>query len=143
MGSTTFSKLGMILENKVVQKVRIFFTVNGLLSWYSFIIFFWKNSIDFRHRKLTLKVQIRHFLTNHNSWHDCFKTISIQQVDSWAEILDFRTHHLYNSTTELTLLYNGWGIYEVKTSLCEWYNVCTVEWPRLWRITDLSLMVNK
>jgi hypothetical protein len=29
--------------------------------------FFWKNSVEFWHRKLTLKVQFRHFLTNNNS----------------------------------------------------------------------------
>ena len=47
-------KLG--LESKVVQKLSlpklIFFDE----------IFFWKNSVDFWHRKLTLKVQFWHFL---------------------------------------------------------------------------------
>ena len=46
------------------------------------MIFFWKNSVDFWHRKLTLKVQFWHFLTNHNSLQDCFKKI---HVDSWAK----------------------------------------------------------
>ena len=46
-------KLGMILENKVVQKLKL--EKNGLLNG--------------------------------------FKTISID-VDSWAKILHFRTHHL-------------------------------------------------
>ena len=31
---------------------------------------FWKNSVDFWHRKLTLKVPFRHFLMNHNSSQD-------------------------------------------------------------------------
>ena len=35
--------------------------------------FFWKNSVDLWHRKLTLKVQFRHFLRNHNSLQDCLK----------------------------------------------------------------------
>ena len=60
---------------------------------------------NFWHKKLTLKVQFWHFLTNHNSLQDCLKTISVEHVDSWAKILRFRTHHLWNSTTELTLNY--------------------------------------
>ena len=47
----------------VVRK-KCFFTKNGLLNWYSQMIFFWKNSVDFWHRKLTLKVRFWHFLTN-------------------------------------------------------------------------------
>jgi hypothetical protein len=61
--------------------------------------FFWKNSVDFWQRKLTLKVQFRHFLTNHNSLKGCFKTIYFEHVDSWAKLMHFRTK------TELTLLY--------------------------------------
>ena len=68
------------------------------------MIFFWKNSVNFWHGKLILKVRFRHFLRNHNSWQDCFMKISFDHVDSWAKILHFRTHHL-NSTTELTLPY--------------------------------------
>ena len=53
-------KLGLILESKVVQKLS--------LPKLIFLdeIFFWKNSVDFRHRKLTLKVQFWHFL---RPWH--------------------------------------------------------------------------
>ena len=69
------------------------FKKNGLL----------KNDVDFWHRKLTLKVQFRHFVTNHNSSQDCFKTISFEHIDPWAKLLHFRTHHLQYSTTELTL----------------------------------------
>ena len=65
--------------------------------------FFWKFFVDFWHRKLTLKVRFRHFLTNHNSSQDCFQIISLEHVDSWAKLLHFRTHHLLNPTTELTL----------------------------------------
>ena len=57
---------------------------------------------DFLHRKLTFKVQFRHYLTNHNSLQDGFKKKSLEHVDSWANILHFRTHHLYNYTTKLT-----------------------------------------
>ena len=35
----------------------------------------------------------------------CFEKISFEHVDSWAKILLFRTHHLWNSTTELILRY--------------------------------------
>ena len=69
------------------------------LKWF----FFWKNLVDFRHRKLTLKVQFWHFLMNHNSWTD-LKKRSFEFIDSWPKILLFRTHHLWNSTTKLILL---------------------------------------
>ena len=59
-----------------------------------------KNSVDFLHRNLTLKIWFWHFLTNHNSLQDCFKTMSFEHVDSWAKILPFKTHHLWNPTTE-------------------------------------------
>ena len=68
--------------------------------------FFWKNSVDFWHRKLTLKVQFRHFLTNWCSPYSQNTTVSFEHVNSWAKSLHFRTHHLWNSTTELTLLCN-------------------------------------
>ena len=45
-------------------------------------------------KELGIKVRFWHFLTNHNSSQDCFKTISFEHVDSWAKILHFRTHHL-------------------------------------------------
>ena len=35
-------------------------------------------------KKLTLKVQFQHFLTNHNPLQDCFETIFFEYVDSWA-----------------------------------------------------------
>ena len=45
-------------------------------------------------------------LTTEN--HKWFKVVSIkisfEDVDSWAKSLLFRTHHLWNATTELTLL---------------------------------------
>ena len=59
---------------------------------------------------MTLKVQFLHFLTNHNSSQGCFKTITFEYIDSWAKILHFRTHHLKNSTTELTLVLKGLSI---------------------------------
>ena len=94
-GAPVRQKLSMILENRVVQKLKLekvwFFTNNGLLNWYSWMIFFLKKFHWFWHRKLTLKVLFRHFLTNHNSLQDCFKTISFQHVYSWAKILHFRT----------------------------------------------------
>ena len=46
---------------------------------------------------MTWKVQFWHFWwTVIHQW--------IEYVDSWPKFLLFRTHHLYNSTTELTLI---------------------------------------
>ena len=106
-GVPVHQKLGIILENKVVQKLKLEKNV-FYRKWSPKIIFlndfFWKNSVDFWHRKLTLKVRFRHFLMNHYSSQGCFKTISFEHVESWAKILHFRTHHLKNYTTELTLI---------------------------------------
>ena len=63
-------KLGLILESKVVQKLSLEKKVFSK-KWSPKLIFldensFWKNSVDFWHRKLTLKVQFWHFL---RPWH--------------------------------------------------------------------------
>ena len=47
---------------------------------------------------------------NHNLSTDFFKEISFECVDSWPKIFLFRTHYLWNSTTELTLMYIPVGI---------------------------------
>ena len=39
----------------------------------------------------------------------------------------------------MTSLYTGWSIYEVKKSLCEWYNVCTV-WTVYDALESLSIL---
>ena len=63
-------KLGLILESKVVQKLSL--EKNGFNKKCSpkliFLneFFFWKNLVDFWHRKLTLEVQFWHFL---RPWH--------------------------------------------------------------------------
>ena len=62
------------------------------------MIFFFK-SFNFWHRKLTLKVQFGHFLMNHNSSQDCFKTISSEHVDSWAPSLKFHNRTDINLNT--------------------------------------------
>ena len=60
-------KLGLILESKVVQKLSL--EKNAFnKKWSSKLIFldnffFWKYSVDFWHRKLTLKVRVWHFLS--------------------------------------------------------------------------------
>ena len=63
-------KLGLILESKVVQKLSLEKNVFNKKCSPKLIfldeIFFWKNSVDFWHRKLTLKVQFWHFL---RPWH--------------------------------------------------------------------------
>ena len=67
-------------------------------------LFFSKKSIYFWHWKLSLKVQFWPFLLNCNSSKDFFFN-SVEYVDSWPKSLLFRTHHLWNSTTELILTY--------------------------------------
>ena len=65
---TVCQKLGVILESKVVQKLSLEKKVFDKY-WSPKLIFldknfFRKNSINFWHPKLTLKVQFWHFLTN-------------------------------------------------------------------------------
>ena len=50
------------------------------------------------------KVWFWHFLTNCHSSTEFFNFFSFELVDSWPKILLFRTHHLWNSTTELILM---------------------------------------
>ena len=63
-------KLGLILESKVVQKLSLEKNVFNKKCSPKLIFldefFFRKNSVDFWHRKLTLKVQFWHFL---RPWH--------------------------------------------------------------------------
>ena len=58
-------KLGLILESKVVQKLSLEKNVFNKKCSPKLIFldefFFWKNSVDFWHRKLTLKVQFGTF----------------------------------------------------------------------------------
>ena len=89
--------LGMILENKVVQKFRkrnVFYKKWSTKLIFLNDFFFLFNFIKKKKKKLTLKVQFWHFLMSHNSSWDCFKRISSKHVDSWAKILHFRTHNL-------------------------------------------------
>ena len=100
-------KLGMVLENKVVQKLKLEKKV-FYKKWSPKLIFlneffFWNFFVNFWHKKLTLKVRFRHFLTNWCSPYFQNKTVSFEHVDSWAKSLHFRTHHLENSTTKLIL----------------------------------------
>ena len=68
---TVRQKVGMILENKVVQKLKLEKKVFNK-KWSPKLIFInekkiQKQSVDIWHRKSTLKVQFWHFLTNRNS----------------------------------------------------------------------------
>ena len=54
-------------------------------------------------RNLTLKVRIWHYLRNFHSLCSQNTIIFFEFVDSGPQILLFRTHHLWNFTTELTL----------------------------------------
>ena len=60
-------------------------------------------------------------LTTEN--HKWFKVVSIkisfEDVDSWAKSLLFRTHHLWNATTELTLICSSGEFQNVDTGLYE------------------------
>ena len=84
---TVCQKLGMILGNKVVQKLKL---ENNVFNkkWSSKLIFlndfFFFNSGNFGRKKLPFKVQ----------FEDFFIYFSFKHVDSWAKILLFRTHHL-------------------------------------------------
>ena len=53
-------------------------------------------------KKLTLKVQFWHFLSNCHSSTD-LKKKSFEYVDSRPKFMLFRTHHHWNFTTELVL----------------------------------------
>ena len=79
--------------------------------------FFWKNSVDFWHRKLTLKVQFLHFLTNHNSSLDCFKTISLSMLILRQKSCILRPT-IQHSRTELTGS-NPWIFPEIN----EWFDL--------------------
>ena len=57
-------KKDIILESKMVQKLSL--EKNGLLNWYSNEDFFFEKMQLIWHRKLDLKVQFWHFLTNRN-----------------------------------------------------------------------------
>ena len=75
-GVLVHKKWGMILENKVVQKFKLEKKNVFFKKWSPKLIFLYDFFLNFLHRKLTLKVRFRLFLTNHNSLQDCFKTIS-------------------------------------------------------------------
>ena len=65
---TDRQKLGTILENKVVQKLKFSESGNNKKISYNLVFLDEKNqkdSNDFLHRKLTLKVRFRHLLTTH------------------------------------------------------------------------------
>ena len=107
-----------MLENKVVQKAKLekngFFTKTPKLIFLN-DFFFWKNSVDFWHRKLTLKVWLWHFLMNNNSLQDCFKKISFEHVDSWAKILHFKFH---NWTADINT-YSYFGYWKISVEILE------------------------
>ena len=78
-------KLDLILGNKVVQKLKLEKNV-FYKKWSSTIIFlddffFDKNSVDFWYRKMTLKVQFRHFL---RPWRNVnLQNTAISFENSW------------------------------------------------------------
>ena len=84
------------LKNWSFQKMTI--TKNLLLNWYSSMKKNQKDSDDFWHRKLTLKVKFWHFLTN----------LVISFYYSWylaKNLFDFYPS-LQNSTTGIAIMYN-------------------------------------
>ena len=85
-------KLGKLLENKLVQKLKsekMFITKNGLLNWYSFKSLKMKKKmkkkiIDFWHRTSTFWWTAIHFIYKN-------KMVSFEDVDLRPETLLFRT----------------------------------------------------
>ena len=69
-----------------------------MLRWFFF------NSVDFWQKNLTFKVRFWFFSMNFNSSAEFLIKFSFERMDSWAKILLFRTHHHWNSTTELILM---------------------------------------
>ena len=85
---TDCQKLGTILEKKVVQKLKFSENDNNKKP-FSKLIFFnekkiQKDSKDFWHRKLTLKVRLRHFLTTRLKVWKSVK-VSESQIKTWAK----------------------------------------------------------
>ena len=91
-------KLDIVLENKVVQKLKLkklnLISSNKKKSYKIRQVFF--------HWKLTFKVQFWHFLMNHYSLYSQNTMLSFEYVEFWPKFLLFITHHLWNSRTELT-----------------------------------------
>ena len=100
-------KLGMILENKVVQKLSLEKNVFNK-KWSPKLIFSnEKKSFKKFCRFLTSKIDFESTilaLFDELSFIDrIFYFFSFEHVDSSSKILLFRTHRLRNSTTELIL----------------------------------------
>ena len=92
--------LGVILENKVVQKLM---QENNAFtkSWSHKLILF-------NERKKQIDIWLWNY--NHGNswlavihWQIYFLIFLFEYVDSWSKILLFRTHYLWNSTTEVIL----------------------------------------
>ena len=100
-------KLGIILvingfKNWFYQKMSI--TTNVLLDWYSLMKKkIQKDSDNFWHRKLTLKIKFWHFLKNRH--YSKFKNSinSFEFVDFWAKTFLFLYPWLENSTTSTAI----------------------------------------
>ena len=100
-------KLDVILESKVVQKLSLEKNVFNK-QWSPRFIFLDKNFFE----KIWLIFDIQNWLWKYNFgtfWqnviiHRMFlKIFPWYHVDSWPRSLLLRTHHLWNSTTELIL----------------------------------------
>ena len=82
--------------------------------------FFWKNSINFWHPRLTLKVQFWHFLTNcHYSW-DFFKDFSLVPCWFLAKKLAFKDPPSlkFHDRTDITGQVSGYKKW-VNTRFCD------------------------
>ena len=105
---TVCPKLGVILESKVVQKLsfekKVFNEYWSPRLIYLDNIFFLKKFNQFLTSKIDFESTILALFDK--PWFIVgwfLKKTFFEHVDSWAKILHFRTHHIYNSTTELTL----------------------------------------
>ena len=62
-----------------------------------------KNSVDFRNRKLTLKVRFWHSLTTRDCVNSQNKIIFSEDIDFWSKKFLILYPFLENSTTHITL----------------------------------------
>ena len=113
-------KLGMVLENKVVQKFKLEKKVfykkwSPKLIFLSvfFFFFFWENSVDFWHRKLTLIEQFRHFLTHWCSPYSQNTMVSFE----YLSILFFGQKCCFLGPTIFKIPKPSWHYYAY---ICRW-----------------------
>ena len=104
---TSFQKLGIIFRKKRISKLisSMSITKNVLLNWYSSMKKKKneKDSYNFRHRKLIMKVEFWHFLTPPHYTISQNSITSFEYVDFEANIFLIVYPPLENSRTRITI----------------------------------------